>query len=652
MTKQFQTLTEALEKNRSEEHFVGFIEGQGQEKAITFEALYQRALGLLYILQQQGMQKGDYLILFLNNNEQMVDVFWACQFGGIIPVPLAVGISDQHRQKVFNVAQKLGKTFLYTDRKNLLKLESSAQEEIAKSTYQQLAERVLLSDDIVDISLPGQVENIVPEDTSFIQFSSGSTGSPKGVVLKHRNLIANIEGIQKGAAFTSADISLSWMPLTHDMGLIGFHLNPIVCNYSHFIMRTDLFVRRPLYWMTATSEKKASVLCSPNFGYKHFLNAFKRKGLNAIDLSHVRLVFNGAEPISVSLCEQFTRELAQYGLPKHCMFAVYGLAEASLAVSFPEINAPLQVVHAQRDSLSIEKVVVLNSQDDDSVSLVGVGKPIVNCKVRISDKNGNSLAENTVGHIHIRGGNVTEEIIGDDGSNFLVEGWVDTGDIGFVCKQGLFITGRFKEILFVNGQNYYPYDLEESLHQIPNLELGKVVVAGVTSKQSGLEEVLVFVLYKGELESFLSLASNVTAIVNEQFGIEVHQVIPIKKVPKTTSGKIQHSALADAYLAGEYNDIVNQLSALAEKNLTANDEGPTDAVVNSIKQICMEALPNKSFSIHDSLLELGASSLALVEIHTGLDELYPGKIEITDLVEHSSISDLAKFVREKEALII
>ncbi len=649
---QFQTLIEALHKNRSKKRFVGFIDGQEQEKTITFESLYQRALGLLYVLQQKNIQKGDYLILFLNNNEQMVDVFWACQLGGIIPVPLAVGISDQHRQKVFNVAKKLGKAFLYTDRKNLLKLESSAQDYANKNTYQQLAERTLLSDEIVDISTPGQIVNIVPEDVSFIQFSSGSTGSPKGVVLKHRNLIANIKGIQKGAAFTSEDISLSWMPLTHDMGLIGFHLNPVVCNYSHYIMRTDLFVRRPLYWMTATSEKNANVLCSPNFGYKHFLNAFKRKGLSNIDLSYVRLIFNGAEPISVNLCEQFTNALAQYGLPKKSMFPVYGLAEASLAVSFPEIGADLQIAYAQRDSLTIGATAVLDAQDDNQVSLVGVGKPIENCKIRISDKKGNALPENTIGHIHIGGENVTEEIIGDDGSIFFEGGWVDTGDLGFSSEQGLFITGRYKEILFVNGQNYYPYDIEEVLHQIPTLELGKVVVTGVPSKQSDLEEVLVFILYKGEMPEFRLLSAQVKSVVNEHFGIEVHHVIPIKKVPKTTSGKLQRSALGDEFLAGTYSEIIDQLAQLAEKNLEGKIEDHSDTVVNSIRQICKEALPNKSFTIHDSLLELGASSLALVEIHTGLDELYPGKIEITDLVEHPTIVDLAKFLREKEALVV
>lgn len=653
---QFQTLVEALEHNRSDDRFVGLIDGPEQEKKITFSELRTRALGLLFVLQEKGLNKGDYLILNLHDNEQMIDVFWACQFGGIVPVPLAIGISDQHRQKVFNVYNQLvhdgKKAFLYTDRKTFLKLQSNENSKI----NQALSEQVILTDDVSDISFEGKKVDIAPEDISFIQFSSGSTGSPKGVVLKHRNLLANIDGIQQAAAFTTDDTSLGWMPLTHDMGLIGFHLNPIVCNYNHYIMRTDLFVRRPLYWLTAASDKKANVLCSPNFGYKHFLNAYQRKkskdnALDDIDLSHVRLVFNGAEPISVNLCEQFTTELAKFGLPKNSMFPVYGLAEASLAVSFPEVYSELKVINVKRESLTISTKAEIVQQDESTSTLVCVGSPIPHCNVRISDENGNELPMGTIGHIHIGGKNVTEEIIGDDGSIFYEGGWVNTGDLGFVSEYGLFITGRFKEILFVNGQNYYPHDIENALQNVPgfeqNFELGKVVVAGITSGNSDLEQVLVFVLHKGKVEDFKEIAIKVRGVVNEQFGIEVHHVIPIRKVPKTTSGKVQRSSLADLYLDGEFAEVINEFSPKSNTSEDLNDKND-DEMIKAIKKICAEALPDKTFTVNDSLLEIGASSLALVEIHSGIDELFPNQIEITDLVDHSTITELAHFLKNKQ----
>lgn len=666
---QFKTLVDALTHNRSEDRFVGFINGQDEEKTITFNALYERALGLLHVLQQKGMQQGDYLILNLNDNEKMVDVFWACQLGGIIPVPLAIGISDQHRQKIFNVYQQLtdkktNSAYLYTDRKTLLKLQSSAEKSSEVTSYNAIAEHVLLTDDVIDVSEPGKMVEVAPEDISFIQFSSGSTGSPKGVVLKHRNLMANIDGIQKAAEFTTNDTSLSWMPLTHDMGLIGFHLNPIVCNYNHYIMRTDLFIRRPLYWMIAASDKKANVLCSPNFGYKHFLNAYARKGLedSDIDLAHMRLIFNGAEPISVNLCEQFTNEMSKCGLPKNSMFPVYGLAEASLAVSFPAVGADLKVINLQRESLAIGAKAEITTKSEKSSTLVGVGIPIPHCKVRISNQEGQELPEGTVGHIHIGGENVTEEIIGDNGTIFFEGGWVNTGDLGFKGGQttngDLFITGRFKEILFVNGQNYYPHDIEETLQNISGLEqvleLGKVVVTGVSSGQTDLEQVIVFILHKGKLDDFKNTSAQVKNRINEQYGIETHYILPIRKVPKTTSGKVQRSALADMYLDGKFDEVIKELRPVkiaaievGQGQVTNTEEHNEDEIVNAIRKVCMEALPEKSFSIDDSLLELGASSLSLVEIHAGLDELYPDKIDITDLVDHPSIAALAEFIKTK-----
>ena len=642
---QFSTLVDALEKNRSEERFVSFIEGQDEEKKLSYESLYQRALGLLSILQNRGLSKGNYLILFLNNNQQMLDVFWACQLGGIIPVPLAVGISDQHRVKVLNVANTLGGAHLYTDRKILQKLQDSLHTDEHREIYEDLKHQVVLTEEITDLSTPGEIAEILPEDVSFIQFSSGSTGSPKGVVLRHRNLIANIEGIQQAAQFTTHDISLSWMPLTHDMGLIGFHLNPVVCNYSHYIMRTDLFVRRPLYWLIAASDKKANVLCSPNFGYKHFLNAFARKGMENVDLSHIRLIFNGAEPISVSLCDQFNNEMSNFGLPENAMFPVYGLAEASLAVSFPEVGANLNVKYANRNTLSIGSKVSLENESEHSVSLVSVGKPIPNSLVRISDKEGNALSDQVVGHLHIAGTNITEEIKGDDGSSFYSDGWLDTGDLGFFSDSELFITGRYKEILFVNGQNYYPYDLEECLHAIDGLELGKVVVTSAVGTHNELEQLLVFVLHKGDVESFKPMIATVKNQISELFGIEVHHVLPIKKVPKTTSGKVQRSALAKEFSQEHFDNTVQELSMKKEGQAQGEQVAAEDEIVNTVYKICKEALPDKEFSTEDSLLELGASSLALVEIHAGLDEAFPDKIEITDLVDYPSISKLAEFLR-------
>jgi acyl-CoA synthetase (AMP-forming)/AMP-acid ligase II len=297
----YQTLTEALEASRSGNRTITHIHGEGDERHIRFSDLYDRALGILHVLQDHGVVPGNQVILLLDNNEQLIDAFWACLFGKAIPIPVAVGISDEHRHKLFTIFESLEQPRLYTAKRNLDKLAAFGQANELGKVLERLRSRTILIDDIHDISGRGTVHPAGPEDTAFIQYSSGSTSEPKGVVITHRNLLVNINGIVHGAAMTDQDSFLSWMPLTHDMGLIGFHLTPLVLNVDHFLMPTEVFIRRPLLWLQQAGEKRATILCSPNFGYKHFLTLFTAKKSGPMDLDNVRLIFNGAEPISAGL---------------------------------------------------------------------------------------------------------------------------------------------------------------------------------------------------------------------------------------------------------------------------------------------------------------------------------------------------------------
>ncbi|MBV8403468.1 MAG: AMP-binding protein, partial [Gammaproteobacteria bacterium] len=333
MNPKVTTLTELIENNRSFERSLTYLEGENDTREVSFAELYERALGILYHLQRLGARRGDKLILFLGNNEQFIDVFWAAILGGIVPVPVALGISDEHRHKLLRIARRLGKPFLYTERRSLDRIGAFAAQAGEQELFEGLRGRTFLVDDLDDISRPGTVQRVTADDTAFIQFSSGSTSEPKGVVLTHGNILANAYGATEAAGFTQDDVSLSWMPLTHDMGLIGFHIYMFACRIHVHLMPTELFVRRPLLWLTFASQKRASILCSPNFGYRHYLKVLGDRPVEGLDLSAVRLIFNGAEPISVSLCEEFLARMAPARLARTAMFPVYGLAEASLAVT-------------------------------------------------------------------------------------------------------------------------------------------------------------------------------------------------------------------------------------------------------------------------------------------------------------------------------
>ncbi len=646
------TLIELIESHRALPRSITYLEGENETRAVPFGELYERALGILYHLQRLGARHGDKLILFLGDNEQFIDVFWAAILGGIVPVPVALGISDEHRMKLLRIARRLGKPYLYTERRSLERVGAFAAQAGESELFAALRARTFLVDDLDDISRAGSVQRTQPGDIAFIQFSSGSTSEPKGVVLTHGNIIANCRGATEVAGFTDRDVSLSWMPLTHDMGLIGFHLVMFANRVHAHLMPTELFIRRPLLWLTLASRVRATILCSPNFGYRHYLKVLGERAPEGLDLSAVRLIFNGAEPISVELCEEFLSRLALARLNRNAMYPVYGLAEASLAVSFPAAGSPLRTITLNRHRMNAgNPVELVPASDPHAVKLVSEGKAIPYCRVRITDDGDREVPEDRIGHVQMTGDNVTRGYYEDPEANaaaFTADGWLRTGDLGLMHGGELYISGRAKEIIFVNGQNYYPHDLEAIAQSVPGLELGKVVAAGVRARRAEIEQLVVFVLHRGLVKDFLPTAREVARLINEQTGLEVAEVVPVKRIPKTTSGKIQRHLLEEAYADGEFEAELGELAALRGA-ARGPETGTLSRIEETLKTICDAALAGKRIGIHDNLFEIGASSLKLIEIHEQIEREYPGQVDLTELFDFPTIAELARHLQSKLA---
>jgi acyl-CoA synthetase (AMP-forming)/AMP-acid ligase II/acyl carrier protein len=643
--KLYATLTELLDDMRGRDREIRFIDGENDETVIRFQELWDRALTLLGSLQARGMKPGDELVIFSKSNLNFMVAYWAAMLGGIVPVPVAGGISDEHRFKLFRILSQLERGTLFTEMDLLQRLlDFSKSQELGDITA-ILESRTVLMNDVTPVDR-GAVHDASPRDVAFIQYSSGSTSDPKGVCLTHENLCVNIRAIIEGTYWAEDDTSLSWMPLTHDMGLIGYHLSVLAAGMNHAVMDTSVFVRRPLLWMLKAAELQTTQLCSPNFGYKHFLKLFERKGLpEGTDLSRVRLILNGAEPISYDLCEEFLDALEPYGLARTAMFPVYGLAEATVGVTMGTPGEPYSRVVMHRHSLRIgEPFDFAEPRDSDAVSFVRVGKPIRDCEMRLADDGDNVLEPGRVGNIQLRGGSVTERIYGDAEATaalFTADGWLRTGDAGVLVDGDLVITGRQKDIIIVNGQNYYPHDIEEIVAQIDGLDLGKVVVAGATSARGQTEELLVFVLYRQDLEAFVPLADKVRSVIGEHVGLEVDHVLPVPKIPKTTSGKVQRVHLLNAYLDGEYDGVIADLTPREDEA----DDLDEDPLVAELEAICREFSKDRRIGPDDNLFEVGVSSLTLTEIVLAIDEKYPGKLDISDLFDYPTLRDIADFMR-------
>ena len=643
--KLYNTMTELLADARSKDRHIQFIDGERDESTVTFAELWERSLALLGSLQARGMQVGDELVIFSKSNEGFVIAFWAAMLGGIVPVPVAVGISDEHRFKLFRIIKQLKQGTLFTEQDLLERLlEFSKQQGLDEVTAILESRSVLISD--VSPGDHGELATLTPDDPAFIQYSSGSTSDPKGVCLSHRNLCTNIRAIVEATQWMEDDQSLSWMPLTHDMGLIGYHLSVMAAGMNHAVMDTSLFVRRPLLWMSKTNELRATQLCSPNFGYKHFLKLFERKGLDeGTDLSCVKLILNGAEPISWELCEDFLTKLAPFGLKHSSMYPVYGLAEATVGVSVGNPGDEPSRITVDRHSLSIgEPYVEATPGEPHAVSFVRVGNAIRDVDIRIAGDDDTVLDDGRVGHIQLQGGSVTERIYGDEEATsalFSEDGWLRTGDCGVFVDGQLVITGRQKDIIIVNGQNYYPHDLEEIVAQIEGLDLGKVVIAGATPTGRGTEELLAFILYRQDLEAFAGLADQVRNIIGEHVGLEVDHVIPVSRIPKTTSGKVQRAHLLRDYLDGEFAELLSEMAPTED----ASDEVDADPLVAELEIICREFSKERKIGADDNLFEVGVSSLTLTEIVLAIDERYPGKLDISDLFDYPTLREVAAFLR-------
>lgn len=645
-------LADALHAASETNRGVTFIEARDQDTTVSYQELLNNAEKLLGLLQTRGLSAGDELILLLKDNRKFIEMFWACILGGIVPVPVATGISDEHRAKLFNIFSKLQRPHLYTEQEILQRLTNFADSHDMQHDIATIRSKTLLVDESDNINMRGTPHEVKPDDIAFIQFSSGSTSDPKGVVLTHANILANIKGISEAGKFSNDDISLSWMPLTHDMGLIGFHINMLACKMAQNLMPTELFSRRPLLWLQKASEKNASILCSPNFGYKHYLKALGDKAVENMELSGVRLIYNGAEPISIKLCNDFLARMADYGLKRESMYTVYGLAEASLAVSFPPPGDEFRAVYVHRDQLGInETVQFLDEYASEAVSFAIEGRPVPGCEIRIADEHNHTLGEDIVGAIHIRGPNVTSGYYLDEVSNataLVGDGWLDTGDLGFLHQGELIVTGRRKDIIFAHGLNYYPHDLEAIALQSGPLELGKVVVYGVRQNNADDDELLVFILYRGDISDFMPLVREVSHLINEQTGLEVNHVIPVKRIPKTTSGKLQRRVLGDAYLAGEFADIIQQINQLHDQ-VQADVDGELSSMEAKLKKIIDQVVTDKNLGIHENFFDAGISSLALAEIHQRIDDTWPGEVDVVDLFDYQTIAEVAIFLEKKLA---
>jgi|GEM_PF-397272 len=651
----FQTLIDVLQdRSKLATSGITYISGDREEEYESYGTLFDRALCVLHELQSSGMKPGDELLMQIDDNRTFLSVFWGCLLGGFIPVPVTVGNNDEHKMKLFKIWGTLNRPYLMSDAKALDNLEKYAEQNELQNSFDAMKQTVLFTYKL-DFSSRnrGVVFPVKAEQLAFIQFSSGSTGDPKGVMLTHENLVHNIRDGASGSRMDEHESYLGWMPLTHDLGLIAFHLTCVIANANQFIMPTALFIRRPTLWLKKASEHQVTQICSPNFGYKFLLAQYKPETAADWDLSHIRIVYNGAEPISIEVCDQFLDAMEKHGLRRSAMLCVYGMAEACVGLSHPPLEETYLPVHLNREQLNIgEAIVPIEPSDNRCVTFVDVGYPMPSSRIRIWGDDDTVLADNVIGHIQISGKNVTAGYYNNPQATAKVmtaDGWLKTGDLGFMRSGRLVITGRAKDIIFVNGQNVYPHDIERVAEEVDGVELGKVAVCGVHDAGARQDRIVVFVMHTKKVEDFVPVAQRLRKHLNFRGGWELHDIVPIRRIPKTTSGKVQRFKLAQEYEAGRFQPVSEQLAKLLRKEKEARSVAiPQNEAERKLLDICKQILQTDAIGTDESYFNLGANSLQLTQMAEQLESQLGVNIAVTDFFSYPTIAKLAAYIAEGE----
>lgn len=542
-----------------------FYEDEGEGERLTFGQLLEGAERVAADLAQRGIGYGDSVALMLPTSRDFFLAFAGTLLAGATPVPIYPPFrSDrigEYAERQSAILANSGARLLVTFR------EAASVAKLLKPLVPSL-EGVVTAEALADSRAKaplGPPLHAQPENLALLQYTSGSTGNPKGVMLTHANLLANIRAIGEAVGLRNDDVGVTWLPLYHDMGLIGAWLLPLYFGRPMVVLSPLAFLSRPARWLRAFHRYRGTMGAAPNFAYELAAAKITDDETQGLDLSAWRAALNGAEPVLPATLDRFAARFASCGFRREALLPVYGLAEASLAVTIPPLERTPRVDHVDRKALAQEGRAVpappRASGDDASViSFVSVGRPIPGHEVRIVDDRGGDTGERVEGQLWFRGPSATRGYYRNESATSALfpqgatDGWVNSGDRAYSADGEIYITGRVKDMIIRAGHNIYPHEVEEAAAKVAGVRKGCVVAFGAADPVSGTER-LVIVAESRESDPSVRerIAQAITARVTQSLGMppDAVEVIPPNVIPKTSSGKLRRDATKRRFLAGE-----------------------------------------------------------------------------------------------------
>ena len=567
------TLLDALDWHAAEQpertHIL-LVDREAEPEPVTFGDLRQEAVSVAAGLKRRGIQPGETVAIMLPTGREFFAAFYGALYAQAVPVPLYPPARssqiETHLRRVAGILANCEARFLLTFSR------AKRLAHLLRSLNTRL-EMIATVEEIAEARVSWTTPAIAPNDTALLQYTSGSTGQPKGVVLTHGNLLSNLNAIQRVTGVTSADCFVSWLPLYHDMGLIGACFGALVLGFPLVLMSPFAFLSRPVRWLRAIDRHHATITAAPNFAYELCLNKIEETDLAGLDLRWLRMALNGAEAVSPQTVERFVARFAPCGLRRGALMPVYGLAESALGLTFPPVGRGPLIDRIGRERFLRSAVASIAAGTDPApLSVVSCGAVLPGHSIRIVDVGGAALPERTQGRIEFLGPSATSGYFHNpaETERLFDGGWLDTGDLGYLADGELYVTGRAKDIIIRGGHNIHPQELEEAVARLPGVRKGGVAVFPAIDRRSGTERIIVVVETREELPTApAELISSVNHLAVDLIGLPVDEVVlaPPRTVLKTSSGKIRRAACREAYERGELGTSVRapwlQLTRLA-----------------------------------------------------------------------------------------
>jgi 1-acyl-sn-glycerol-3-phosphate acyltransferase len=521
---------------------------------ISYAELHAGAVAVAAGLQERGLQRGQTVAIMLPTGHDFFYSFYGILLAGGVPVPIypptRLSQIEDHLRRQASILDSARTSILITvpEGQRLARL-LGAQVEGLRSvvTVQELSSR----------GAAHAPPTLQPEDIAFLQYTSGSTGTPKGVVLTHANLLANIRAMGQVAGTTSREIFVSWLPLYHDMGLIGACFGSLYYACPLVLMSPLAFLARPERWLWAIHHHRGTISAAPNFAYELCLRRIEARDIDGLDLSSWQMALNGAEPISPETVMRFCDRFAKYGFRPQTMTPVYGLAESSLGAAFPPPGRGVQIDRVQRDPFARSGQAIPAAEDDlTALRFVSCGRPLPGHQIRIVDATGYEAAERQVSHLQFKGPSATSGYFRNpEDTRRLFDGdWLNSGDLAYIAGGDVYVTGRVKDLILRAGRNIYPHELEEAIGNLPGIRKGCVAVFGSPDSVSGTERLVVVAeTREPDAKARDQLRSQIDVTVLDLLGTPADDVVlaPRQTVLKTSSGKVRRAACRERYERGD-----------------------------------------------------------------------------------------------------